>query len=440
MATVVLDQIDLKGKVVTADALHTVKATADHIHEHGGEFVLPVKENRRALFDALDALPWDQVPVTHAATDKGHGRITTRTIQVLPAPDGLPFPHVSQVFLIERYVTGLRGEPVSAVAALGVASPGPEQADPADLASYVRQQWSIESLHWIRDTLYQEDKSQVRTRPDPESWRLSQPRDRGTPPGRTPRHHRSHPMGRTLHGPALYHPRAHIMILERPWCTVERLMRELGIAGISSQRKKPRTTVPDPGGQRPADLLDRDFTAPAPNRRWAADITYVPAACGFVYTAFVTDLFSRKIVGWQVADHLPGRPGAGRAGDGAVRPPRRHHRPAYPPFRPRRSIYLDPLYPAAGRYRRGPLGWRQRNTYDNAAAEAVNSLYKKELINNEGPWQDAGQVTMATAEWVSSYNDDRLHSACGNIPPAEYEKGWLRRKDHAIIIPEAEAS
>ena len=94
------------------------------------------------------------------------------------------------------------------------------------------------------------------------------------------------------------------MILERPWCTVERLMRELGIAGISSQRKKPRTTVPDPGGQRPADLLDRDFTAPAPNRRWVADITYVPAACGFVYTAFVTDLFSRKIVGWQVADHL----------------------------------------------------------------------------------------------------------------------------------------
>ena len=109
-ATAVLDQIDLEGKIVTADALHTVKATAERIHERGGEFVLPVKENRRALFDALDALPWDQVPVAHAATDKGHGRITTRTIQVLPAPDDLPFPHVSQVFLIERYVTGLRGE------------------------------------------------------------------------------------------------------------------------------------------------------------------------------------------------------------------------------------------------------------------------------------------------------------------------------------------
>jgi predicted transposase YbfD/YdcC len=167
MATVVLGQIDLGSKVVTADALHTVKATADFIHDHGGEFVLPVKENRRALFDALDALPWGQVPVAHTATDKGHGRITTRTIQVLPAPDDLPFPHVSQVFLIERYVTGLHGEPISAVAALGVASPEPGQADAAALARYVREQWSIESLHWLRDTLYQEDKSTVRTRSGP---------------------------------------------------------------------------------------------------------------------------------------------------------------------------------------------------------------------------------------------------------------------------------
>ena len=87
-------------------------------------------------------------------------------------------------------------------------------------------------------------------------------------------------------------------------CTVERLMRELGIAGAAARRKKPRTTVPGAVGQRPADLLERDFTAPAPNRRWVADITYVDTACGFAYAAFVTDLFSRTIVGWQVADHL----------------------------------------------------------------------------------------------------------------------------------------
>jgi putative transposase len=87
-------------------------------------------------------------------------------------------------------------------------------------------------------------------------------------------------------------------------CTVERLMRELGIAGVAARRTKPRTTVPAAAGQRPADLLERDFSAPAPNRRWVADITYVDTASGFAYTAFVTDLFGRKIVGWQVADHL----------------------------------------------------------------------------------------------------------------------------------------
>ena len=122
MATAVLGQIDLNGAVVTADALHTVKATAEFICEHGGEFVLPVKENRQALFDALDALPWDQVPVAHTGTDRGHGRVTTRTIQVMPAPEDLPFPHVSQVLLIERHVTALDGTPMSDVAALGVTS------------------------------------------------------------------------------------------------------------------------------------------------------------------------------------------------------------------------------------------------------------------------------------------------------------------------------
>jgi hypothetical protein len=150
MATAVLGQIDLGNKVVTADAPHTAKATANFIHDHGGELMLPVKENRCAPFDALDALPWGQVPIAHTAIDKGHGRITTRTVQVLPTPDDLPFPHVSQVFLIERYVTGLHCQPASAVAALGVASPEPAQADAATLAGCVRERWSIESLHWLR--------------------------------------------------------------------------------------------------------------------------------------------------------------------------------------------------------------------------------------------------------------------------------------------------
>ena len=137
--------------------------------------------------------------------------------------------------------------------------------------------------------------------------------------------------GRGLYGARKVWVQLHREGIEVARCTVERLMGDLGIAGISARRKKPRTTVPDAGRGRPADLLERDFTAPAPNRRWVADITYVPAACGFVYTAFVTDLFSRKIVGWQVADHLRG-PGPGRAGDGDLRPPRRHQRPACSSF------------------------------------------------------------------------------------------------------------
>lgn len=223
-------------------------------------------------------------------------------------------------------------------------------------------------------------------------------------------------------------------------CTVARLMRELGMAGASAGRRRPRTTVPDAGGQRPADLLERDFTAPAPNRRWVADITYADTISGFVYTAFVTDLFSRNIVGWQVADHLRaslaldalemaifGR--KDRIGDRLV-----HHSDRGVQYT---SIRYTQRLDDIGAVRSvGSKG----DSYDNAAAEAVNSLYKKELINFEGPWQDAGDVTVATAEWVSWYNNERLHSACGNIPPAEYEKDWLMGQAHTIIIPEAKAS
>jgi len=167
MATTVLGGIDLHGRVVTADALHTVKATAAHILDRGGHYVLPVKENRQALFDAVDALPWTEAPIAHSTVDKGHGRITTRTTQVLPAPADLPFPGASQVYLIERHVTDTAGKPLSAAAALGVASPTADQATPADLAAYVQGQWAVEVLHWLRDTTWREDSSQVRTRSGP---------------------------------------------------------------------------------------------------------------------------------------------------------------------------------------------------------------------------------------------------------------------------------
>lgn len=162
-----LDGLDLAGTVITADALHCQRATAAYLRRRDADFILPVKDNQPGLFDALDTLPWRDVPVTHATTDRGHGRITTRTIQVMDAPADLPFPHVGQVYLIERHVTDLHGKNLSDVAALGVTSLAADRADPALLAGLVRGQWAIESLHWLRDTLYREDQSQVRTRSGP---------------------------------------------------------------------------------------------------------------------------------------------------------------------------------------------------------------------------------------------------------------------------------
>jgi predicted transposase YbfD/YdcC len=162
-----LDGLDLDGAVIPADALHTQRATANYVHGRGADFALPVKDNQPGLFDALDALPWRDVPVTHAATDRGHGRITTRTIQILNAPADLPFPYVSRAYLIERHVTALDGTPLSDVAALGVTSLDATRASPETLADLVRGQWAIEALQWLRDTLYREGDSAVRTRSGP---------------------------------------------------------------------------------------------------------------------------------------------------------------------------------------------------------------------------------------------------------------------------------
>jgi predicted transposase YbfD/YdcC len=168
MLPTLLDQIDdLAEVVVTADALHTQRATARYLHDRGAEFVFCVKENQPKLFAALNALPWNDVPVSHTQTDRGHGRITTRTMQVLPAPDDLPFPHVHQAFLLERYVTDVAGTATSAIAVLGITSQTTNQAGAPSLADAVRGHWGIESLHWLRDTLYREDDSTVRTRSGP---------------------------------------------------------------------------------------------------------------------------------------------------------------------------------------------------------------------------------------------------------------------------------
>ncbi|GAA4640919.1 hypothetical protein GCM10023196_107920 [Actinoallomurus vinaceus] len=208
-------------------------------------------------------------------------------------------------------------------------------------------------------------------------------------------------------------------------CTVERLMRELGIAGVCAARKRPRITVA--GADRPGDLLERDFTADAPDRRWVADITYVDTAAGWGYVAFVQDLFSRAIVGWQVADHL----GAdlaldalemaiwsrGGVGDGLV-----HHSDRGVQYTSiRYGECLDQIGAARSVGSKG-------DSYDNAAAESLNSLYKKELIDFRGGWKNVMDVTIATMEWVAWYNTERIHSYCGNIPPREYEEAFHRSR------------
>jgi predicted transposase YbfD/YdcC len=159
--------VDLTRTVITVDALHTQRAHAHYLHERGAGFVFTVKHNQPRLFAALDSLPWAQVPVAVRDVDTSHGRITTRTIQVLPAPADLPFPHVNQVWLIERYTSDPAGTPLSAVAALGVTNLNSDRATPAELATLVRNHWGIESLHWLRDTVYREDNSTVHTRSGP---------------------------------------------------------------------------------------------------------------------------------------------------------------------------------------------------------------------------------------------------------------------------------
>jgi predicted transposase YbfD/YdcC len=156
-----LTPLDLTDHVVSADAMQTQRKNARWLREEKkAHFVFPVLDNQPTLFDCLDALDWAGVPVTAWSVDDDRGRLELRTIQVLPASAELNFPHVAQVFLIERTVTA--GGKITYQAMLYVTSLTAEQADPADLLAYVRQHWRIEVLHWIRDVTFREDASRVR--------------------------------------------------------------------------------------------------------------------------------------------------------------------------------------------------------------------------------------------------------------------------------------
>jgi len=201
-------------------------------------------------------------------------------------------------------------------------------------------------------------------------------------------------------------------------CTVERLMREMGLKGVVRGRRA-RTTVPDETTERPRDLVKRNFRASAPNQLWVADLTYVRTWSGFVYTAFVIDAYSRHIVGWQVSrslrsglalDALEQALWSRRPADGLV-----HHSDRGAQYLSIR--YTDRLAEAGAVTSVGSRG----DSYDNALAESVNALYKAEVVRRRGPWKGLEDLEFATLEWVDWFNNRRLLSVIGYVPPAEYE-------------------
>lgn len=206
-------------------------------------------------------------------------------------------------------------------------------------------------------------------------------------------------------------------------CTVERLMKDLELQGVR-RGKRIRTTIPDETAPRSADLVKRNFDPPAPNMLWVADFTYCQTWSGTVYVAFVIDAYARRIVGWKadtsmktplVLDTLDmaiwsrGRDGISDL-TGLI-----HHSDAGSQYV---SIaFTERLIEAGVDPSVGSVG----DAYDNSLAETTIGLFKTELFKRKGPWKTMAQLEFAVAEYVDWFNNHRLHSACGYIPPAEYE-------------------
>ncbi len=210
-------------------------------------------------------------------------------------------------------------------------------------------------------------------------------------------------------------------------CTVERLMRAAGLVGVS-KRRGPKTTVPGPVGDRPADLVQRAFTATGPDQLWVADITYIRTFSGWVYAAFVTDVFSRRIVGWQLSRNMRTDLVFDALEMGIWTRHREdrdlsrlvHHSDRGVQYRAIR--YTDRLAEAGAVASVGSRG----DSYDNALAEAVNSIFKAELIRNRGPWRGIEDLEIATVEYIDWFNHRRLHGELGMVPPVEYEHDHYR--------------
>jgi len=217
-------------------------------------------------------------------------------------------------------------------------------------------------------------------------------------------------------------------------CTIERLMRELKLHG-AVRGKKHRTTVADGLAVRPRDLVDRNFTASAPNRLWVADLTYVRTWSGFVYVAFVTDVYSRMIVGWQASRSLR-TDLALDALEQAIWARRDRGLDQLVHHSDRGVQYLAIRYTErlAANGVVNSVGSRG-DSYDNALAESMNGLYKTELVRNKGPWRGLDDLELATLEWVDWFNHRRLFEDHGRIPPAEFEANYYR---HPVSSHQAE--
>jgi transposase InsO family protein len=216
-------------------------------------------------------------------------------------------------------------------------------------------------------------------------------------------------------------------------CTVERLMRRIGIQG-ARRGKTVRTTIPNTAVPCPLDHVNRQFKADRPNQLWVSDFTYVSTWQGWLYVAFVIDVFARRIVGWRVSstmqtdfvldaleqalyDRRPER------GDGLI-----HHSD-------RGSQYVSIRYTERlGEAGIEPSVGSRGDSYDNALAETINGLYKAEVIHRRGPWKTKASVELATLEWVAWFNHHRLLAPIGYIPPAEAEENYYRQQTEQAVL------
>ena len=211
-------------------------------------------------------------------------------------------------------------------------------------------------------------------------------------------------------------------------CTVARLMRDMGLSGATRGRKF-KTTIGDDSAVRPPDLVKRNFRATRPNQLWVADLTYVATWCGFVYVAFVIDVFSRRIVGWRVSSSLRTDLALDALEqaihtrdedeiDGLI-----HHSDQgvqYLSIRYTERLAEAGIEPSVG---------SKGDSYDNALAESVIGLFKTEVIRRRGPWRGVEDVEFAVLEWTAWFNNDRLLEPIGYVPPVEFEREYYRSQE-----------